>query len=193
MMHFMKEGMKEYIPYIEKWDAPSERMFNGKKVMGRPTRAFGTSSFEYAGKLYEPDPWTKNIEWIKEGAEEYVKRVVDREVEFTFCLCGMYKNGRIGVPAHSDTVPTQKDLVISISFGEPRIFTWKEYDRNIKTTCNTSEVDIAEANIKKYTTYLLRHGDVIIFDGASQMNTTHAVPRLRGVGERINLTFRTGI
>ena len=127
MMHFMKEGMKEYIPYIDKWDAPSERMFNGKKVMGRPTRAFGTSSFEYAGKLYEPDPWTKNIEWIKEGAEEYVKRVVDREVEFTFCLCGMYKNGRIGVPAHSDTVPTQKDLVISISFGEPRIFTWKEY------------------------------------------------------------------
>ena len=67
------------------------------------------------------------------------------------------------------------------------------HGKNIKTTCNTSEVDIAEANIKKYTTYLLRHGDVIIFDGASQMNTTHAVPRLRGVGERINLTFRTGI
>jgi|TARA_R110002020_G_scaffold4736_4_gene20592 alkylated DNA repair dioxygenase AlkB len=193
MMHFMKEGMKGYIPYIEKWDAPTERIFNGKKVTGRPTRAFGESSFEYAGKLYEPDPWTKNMIWIKEGAQEYVKRVTDQDVEFTFCLCGMYKNGRIGIPHHSDTVPTQKDLVVSISFGEPRIFQWREFDRRIKAKSNTSETDTESANIKKVVNYLMRDGDVFIFDGASQMTATHSVPKIRGVGERINLTFRTGL
>ena len=51
MMHYNRGVMKEYIPYIENWDKPTERVFNGKTVVGRPTRAFGTSSFEYAGKL----------------------------------------------------------------------------------------------------------------------------------------------
>ena len=193
MMSYLKEGMKGYIPYIDRWDAPVERVFNGKKVMGRPTRAFGSSSFEYAGKLYEPDSWSKNMTWIKQGAEELVKRVTDRDVDFTFCLCGMYKNGRIGIPHHSDTVPTQKDLVVSISFGEPRVFQWREFDRRIKTVSNTSEINTEYANVKKVVNYLMRDGDVIIFDGASQMKGTHAVPKLRGVGERINLTFRTGL
>jgi alkylated DNA repair dioxygenase AlkB len=193
MIHYNKDAMKEYVPYIEKWDAPSQRVFNGKVVEGRPTRAFGTKSFEYAGKLYEPDPWTKNMEWIKQGAEEYAKNITGQDVEFTFCLCGMYKNGRIGIPHHSDTVPTQKDLVVSISFGEPRIFQWKQFDRRIKTKSNTSEINIEDAKIIKLNNYLLSHGDVIIFDGASQMSATHSVPKLRGVGERINLTFRTGL
>jgi len=39
----------------------------------------------------------------------------------------------------------------------------------------------------------MRDGDVFIFDGASQMTATHSVPQIRGVGERINLTFRTGL
>tara|TARA_R100000005_G_C4875749_1_gene129912 strand:+ start:28 stop:609 length:582 start_codon:yes stop_codon:yes gene_type:complete len=193
MMHYRKQAMKEYIPYIQEWDAPTERIFNGKKIEGRPTRAFGTASFEYAGKLYEPDPWTKNMEWIKQGAEELTKHATGQDVEFTFCLCGLYKNGRMGIPHHSDTVPTQKDLVVSISFGEPRVFQWKQYDRGIKTRTDTSEIETEDAKVIKMTNYLLGHGDVIIFDGSSQMSATHAVPRLRGVGERINLTFRTGL
>ena len=193
MMHFNRGVMKEYIPYIEKWDKPTERVFNGKTVVGRPTRAFGTSSFEYAGKLYEPDPWTKNMEWIKQGVEEYTKGATGQDIDFTFCLCGLYKNGNVGIPHHSDTVPTEDDIVVSISFGEPRLFTWQEYQSDIKPHCNTSEINIKEVKIKKYRTYLLRHGDVIIFDGASQMRTTHCVPKLKGVGERINLTFRSGI
>ena len=40
---------------------------------------------------------------------------------------------------------------------------------------------------------ILNHGDVLIFDGHSQMKSTHAVPDMIGAGERINLTFRTGI
>ena len=193
MMLYMRNGMKDYMPYIEKWDNPVERIFNGKPVEGRPTRAYGSSSFEYAGKLYEPDPWSKNMLWIKQGAEEYTEKVTGREVEFTFCLCGLYKNGQVGIPYHSDTVPTEDDLVVSISFGEPRLFNWRQYAENIKDRTDTSEINTSGVNIIKSKTYMLRHGDVIIFDGASQMSATHAVPKLVGVNERINLTFRTGL
>ena len=42
-------------------------------------------------------------------------------------------------------------------------------------------------------TYILEHGDVLIFDGHSQMKSTHAVPDIVEAEERINLTFRTGL
>ena len=41
--------------------------------------------------------------------------------------------------------------------------------------------------------FILEHGDVIIFDGHNQMTSTHAVPSLEKAGERINLTFRSGL
>ena len=52
---------------------------------------------------------------------------------------------------------------------------------------------MSENFIKSEDTYILEHGDVLIFDGHSQMKSTHAVPDMIGAGERINLTFRTGV
>jgi len=43
------------------------------------------------------------------------------------------------------------------------------------------------------THYLLEDGDVLIFDGKNQMYSTHCVPDLQNAGERINLTFRSGL
>jgi len=40
---------------------------------------------------------------------------------------------------------------------------------------------------------LLEHGDVMIFTGESQMNSTHAVPRISGVDRRLNFTFRSNM
>jgi len=105
----------------------------------------------------------------------------------------MYKNGRIAIPHHSDTVPRQKDLVVSISFGAPRVFEWNQYGYTIKKESKTSKIDIYGTQTKTTTQYLMEQGDVFIFDGKSQMTATHAVPPLKGTGERINLTFRTGI
>jgi len=39
----------------------------------------------------------------------------------------------------------------------------------------------------------MEDGDLFIFDGHSQMFATHSVPDVEGGGERVNLTFRTGI
>ena len=75
MMMYAKGVFKGEDPKIETWDRPSIREFNGKMVEGRPTKGYGTAEFNYAGKLYKPEPWTKDMESIKENDR---KRIVDR-------------------------------------------------------------------------------------------------------------------
>ena len=192
MIKHIKHIFAEFEHGIDKWDDPRERMFEGTMVKGRPTRGFGDSTFNYAGKLYEPEPWTHKMQLIKVAAEDVASRVFDKEIKFTFCLCGFYPDDK-GIPHHSDTIPTLDDVVVSLSFGAPRVFAWRTYQNNIKRNTNTSDVDFKENFIKDEKLYLLEHGDVIMFDGYSQMKSTHAVPDLVGAEERVNLTFRSGL
>jgi len=196
MIKHIKHIFAEFEHGIDKWDDPRERMFEGTMVKGRPTRGFGDSTFNYAGKLYEPEPWTHKMQLIKVAAEDVASRVFDKEIKFTFCLCGFYPDDK-GIPHHSDTVPTLDDVVVSLSFGAPRVFEWTTYSSHIKEHTNTSDTDLhisPRSNPPMGTSwYLLEHGDAIMFNGSSQMNSTHAIPELLGAGERINLTFRSGL
>ena len=191
-MKIIKQALTEYDPRIDEWDEPVVRNFNGKKVIGRPTKAYGTKSFEYAGKLYEPEPWSLSMQIIKMAAEYVVFKNLNKIVRFNFCLCGLYKDGSVSIPHHSDTVPTEEDLVVGVSFGGSRFMEWNQYDTPIKEHTNTSEID-TKLNWSLQKTYLLNHGDVYVFDGKSQMNSTHAILPAKEAKERINLTFRTGI
>tara|TARA_R110002020_G_scaffold176179_1_gene368268 strand:- start:7236 stop:7820 length:585 start_codon:yes stop_codon:yes gene_type:complete len=194
MIKFLKGALKNHNPTIENWDDPTKRIFNGQIIEGRPTKGFGTSSFNYAGKLYEPEPWTSQVKSVKRAAERIVLKELNKKVEFTFCLCGLYETGQIAIPHHSDTVPTLKDIVFSISFGEPRLFEWKKYNYYIKKRTTTSKTHILHGDkFTKTKLYLLEHGDCLIFDGDSQMTSTHAVPPIVGAGKRMNLTFRSGL
>ena len=181
-------------PEFEYWDEPETREYNGIHVIGRPTRGFGDKPFEYTGKFMAPEPWdTENMNFYKDIAEELASHATGRKVKFTFCLCGLYKSGYVTIPHHSDTVPTLDDIVLSFSFGAPRLFEWNTYVEDIKKESNTSEISTCYHNRDETTRYLLSHGDALIFDGHSQMRSTHAVPKLENVGERINLTFRSGL
>ncbi len=193
MIKFYKNKFVGFNPLITDWDEPVNRVFNGKKIKGRPTKAFGTADFEYAGRVYKPVPWTKPMMYIKGNLETFIKRELNKEINFNFCLCGYYGVDGRGIPHHSDTVPTLDDLVVSMSFGSPRIFQWKEYTKSIKEHTATSIVNTKHISKKGTTDYLMENGDVFIFDGHSQMKATHAVPDVVGGSERINLTFRTGI
>ena len=52
MMKYLKGAvLADHTPEITDWDEPTTRVFNGTKVAGRPTKGFGTASFNYAGKL----------------------------------------------------------------------------------------------------------------------------------------------
>jgi len=178
---------------IQTWDKHSERVFDGKTVKGRPTRGFGSSSFDYAGKLYKPSPWSKTMYVFKQDVEKLVWEELGIDKQFTFCLCGFYGTDGKGIPHHSDTVPTEDDLVVSISLGAPRIFIQKTYQNHVKKHTKTSETFLKENFVIDETHYLLEDGDVLIFDGKNQMYSTHCVPDLQNAGERINLTFRSGL
>jgi len=195
MMMYAKGVFKGEDPKIETWDRPSIREFNGKMVEGRPTKGYGTAEFDYAGKLYKPEPWTKDMESIKEKAEAWAAEIVDHKIKFTFCLCGLYETGDVTIPHHSDTVPKLRDYVLGISFGAPRILEWTDYTGGlIKKKTNTSKVHLDGYFLKSKTrNFLLEDGDVYLFDGHSQMKSTHSIPALEGTGRRINLTFRSGL
>ena len=191
-MKVIKKALVDYQPVITEWDEPVIREFDGKKVIGRPTKAYGTKSFEYAGKLYKPEPWSISMSVLKMATQLLIYKELNKIVRFNFCLCGLYKTGETGIPHHSDTVPTENDLVVGVSFGAARSMEWNQYDTYIKDHTNTSEID-KKMDWALQKTYLLNDGDVYIFDGESQMNSTHAIPPMDNVGERINLTFRTGL
>lgn len=193
-MKLFKGIAEGFQPQITDWDAPSLRIFDNKEVEGRPTKGYGDSTFNYAGKQYEPEPWTLKMSWLRERLQKFVKEEYGREVEFTFCLCGLYKDGTVSIPHHSDTVPTRRDVVVGVSYGAPRVLEWREYNLLIKKKTNTSRTHLDSMFLKPKTRrYLLEDGDVYIFDGASQMYSTHSIPSMEGVGERINLTFRSGV
>ena len=191
-MKVIKKALVDYQPVITEWDEPVIREFDGKKVIGRHTKAYGTKSFEYAGKLYKPEPWSISMSVLKMATQLLIYKELNKIVRFNFCLCGLYKTGETGIPHHSDTVPTENDLVVGVSFGAARSMEWNQYDTYIKDHTNTSEID-KKMKWALQKTYLLNDGDVYIFDGESQMNSTHAIPPMENVGERINLTFRTGL
>ena len=45
MIVYIKKHFKNIDPCIKEWDEPREREFNGSMVKGRPTKGFGSSSF----------------------------------------------------------------------------------------------------------------------------------------------------
>jgi len=191
-----KDVFPDQGPVIHQWDEPEEREFDGKKVMGRPTRGFGDATFKYAGKTYEPTPWEQapDVLDLKVKSEKLLKEKMGKEIEFSFCLCGLYSDGETAIPHHSDTVPTLEDVVVGVSFGAPRILEWTKYEYQIKKHPNTSEVDLLYGdNFLKTTPHLLEDGDVYVFDGYSQMYSTHAIPTMKKVGARVNFTFRSGV
>ena len=192
-IHYLKGALRHFNPEFDSWDAPVVRETKNGMVYGRPSRGFGDAPFEYAGKYMTPEPWTPKMQIIKEQAEDLASAIYLESIKFTFCLCGYYGDDGKGIPHHSDTVPTLEDIVVSVSFGAPRVFVWRQYQNNIKDHTNTSDIYFKENFIRKETHYILEHGDVIMFDGHSQMKSTHAVSDLPEAEERINLTFRTGL
>jgi|TARA_R100000664_G_C2759716_1_gene149750 alkylated DNA repair dioxygenase AlkB len=194
MMKIIKGALKEYNVEITDWDEPTIRVFDGREVQGRPTKGYGTATFDYAGKKYEPEAWTQEMKLIKMATELLVSKELERVVRFNFCLCGLYEGGDSSIPHHSDTVPTLNDLVVGVSFGSARILQWRQFDKDIKKESNTSEIDTQGMDdCMNQTDYMIEHGDVYIFDGHSQMNSTHSIPAMENTGQRINLTFRTGL
>jgi len=196
MMLFLKGDFAACSPEIKEWDEPVIRTrSDGTKVVGRPSRGFGDAAFNYAGKFMQPEPWSNNKEvfWLKQYAEDMLLAEHGIKANFDFCLAGYYPDGETGIMHHSDTVPTLDDLVLSMSFGAARLFVQRDYQSNVKAVTNTSNLFDMTGKPCMDTYYVMEHGDAILFDGYSQMTSTHDVPVAPKAGPRVNLTFRTGM
>ena len=131
MIHFLKGALRDYNPVFDRWDKPVVRETKNGLVFGRPSRGFGDAPFHYAGKFMEPEPWSPMMKELKQKSEEITKDFLKRKTTYTFCLCGYYSDKGEGIPHHSDTVPTEDDLVFSVSFGAPRVFVWRQYSLSL--------------------------------------------------------------
>ncbi|GAA4276515.1 alpha-ketoglutarate-dependent dioxygenase AlkB family protein [Aquimarina mytili] len=132
--------------------------------------ANNTKPYSYSNITMNPNPFTKDLLFIKEKIE------VVSKTRFTTCLLNLYRNGQDSNGWHSDN---EKELgnnptIASVSFGEERWFHFKH--KNNK-------------NLKQKI--LLQNGSLLMMMGKTQDHWLHQIPKTkRNIGPRINLTFR---
>ena len=115
--------------------------------------------------------WTVDLITIKSKLEEKCGIIFDR------VLLNYYRDGNDSVAWHSDTLPKdgKHHPIASITFGETRTFKVRHKLRK----------DIPPLDIP------LTHGSFLLMGETMQDHYEHHVPKTtRGVGARINLTFR---
>ena len=117
------------------------------------------------------------LEWTEELLR--VKALVEAEskTRFNRVLLNYYRDGNDSVAWHSDTLPAdgKHHAIASVTFGDTRLFKIRHKTRK----------DIAQLHIP------LTHGSFLLMGETMQDHYEHHVPKTsRGVGPRINLTFR---
>jgi len=120
------------------------------------------------------------LEWTPVLLE--IKAVVEKEsgVVFNRVLLNYYRDGNDSVSWHSDTLPAdgKHHAIASVTFGDTRLFKVRHKTRK----------DIEQLSIP------LTHGSFLLMGETMQYLYEHHVPKTtRGVGPRINLTFRISV
>ena len=94
---------------------------------------------------------------------------------FNSMLANLYRGGQDAMGWHADDEAElgPNPTIASLSFGAARVFAMRRKDDH--------------AAVQRI---VLGHGSLLIMGGAMQAHWQHAVPRSRGTGARINLTFR---
>ena len=117
---------------------------------------------------------TESIVWSKQM--EKIKKKVEKETSRTFRYAQMnyYRTGDDYIGFHTDSEVKKGDIIASISLGADRKFTFQQIcDKSIKHSM------------------VLENGSLLIMDDkAAKYNWKHSLPKMKYVGERINITFR---
>jgi alkylated DNA repair dioxygenase AlkB len=179
---FMKNFLKqdESLEFFNKlnstihWKQEEIKYYGKIYPVPRKTAWYGYEGFDYSysGINCNPEPWTKELLFLKNEIEKFLPGV-----DFNSVLLNMYRNGNDKVSWHSDD---EKELginptIASLSIGETRRFDLKHKDNS-------------ELQYK----FELTPGSLIIMRGALQHYWLHQIPVQKKVTHpRINLTFRT--
>ena len=132
------------------------------------------ASYRYSGTVFSPHPWTKGLLRVRARVEELVG------LRFNSVLCNFYRSGADSMGWHSDDEPELgvDPVIASVSFGDTRTLRIRPRDRQQRGHSIGVEMDA---------------GSLFLMTGGLQSNFHHQIPKVtsaRGVGARVNLTFR---
>ena len=162
----LMEHLKEQIP----WTHGIYKMY-GKEIK-TPRLLFAmkdedtdiTKSYSVTGSII----WSKFMEKLKRKVEKETQRT------FRYAQLNYYRTGDDYIGFHTDSEVKKGDIIASISLGAERKFSFQQIeDKTIKHSM------------------ILENGSLLIMDDkAAKYNWKHSLPKMKDVGERINITFR---
>ena len=133
-------------------------------------------------------PWTEPTLVVKQSIEDLCIGL-GLEVNFTYALYNLYKNGNNHISWHRDqeAIPAGKDVVASLTLGCARDFQIKRYE----TPTERRERIASKGKPHPITTIALKPGSLLIMKGNFLADYSHRVPKRKGVTQaRLNITFR---
>ncbi|MFV8224668.1 alpha-ketoglutarate-dependent dioxygenase AlkB family protein [Christiangramia aquimixticola] len=157
---------------LSSWKQEPIKIFGKEIMQPRLTLLFGETDMKYgySGIKMETEPFPDFLRELKNDCESVTN------TSFNVCLANLYRDGSDSMGWHSDDEKElgDKPVIASISLGEERMF-------HLKHKTNPEE---------KYKKRL-QHGSLLIMQGSTQKFWKHQLPKTKkGIGPRINLTFR---
>lgn len=165
----------------DRWQTELEQTLNWQqhriKIYGREINCPRLSAwhgdadaqYAYSGQTLVPEPWTDRLQALRELVEHAANTSMNS------VLANWYRNGEDSMGWHSDDEPElgEKPTILSLSFGEPRVFQLKH-----KTSGQREKI-------------LLPSGSLLVMSGDTQDCWQHAINKSkRAMRGRLNLTFR---
>lgn len=139
-----------------------------ERMRARRTASFGVP-YNYADQQYDAVPMPPRIAAIADCACAHAGH------PFNNCLANLYETGDNTMGFHQDSYDrlVPDSAVAIFSLGAARRLVFRSLDRNHRMELT------------------LEHGSLLLMTAETQRLWAHAVPRDRGAGCRISLTFRS--
>jgi alkylated DNA repair dioxygenase AlkB len=155
------------------WKQQKIRLFGDEFLQPRLTAWFGDpgAAYTYSGLTLSPDPWPAPVASLKGRVEEASGHV------YNSVLVNYYRDGGDSMGFHADAEEElgEDPVIASVSLGARRRFQMKPSKR----LPGAAPLELS-----------LGGGSLLVMGGTTQRFWRHGVPRQRGAGPRINLTFR---
>lgn len=153
------------------WQEQAITLFGRRILQPRLTAFFGDpcAVYTYSGLTMTPLAWTAPLSDIRVRVERFAN------VPFNAVLLNYYRDGRDSMGMHADDEPElgKDPLIASLSLGATRRFVL------LPRKGKDGAVELQ-----------LSHGSLLVMAGTTQHHYRHGLPKQRGAGARINLTFR---
>ena len=123
-----------------------------------------TKSYKVTGSM----EWLPSVETIKKEIEKLTGKSI------RYAQLNYYRDGNEYIGPHTDSEVQSGDIIASISLGATRKFVFNK----ISDKTNKYSMELEGGSL------------LIMNEDAAKKQYKHALPKMKNVGERINITFR---